>query len=66
MRDVASFYGISADELRRLIDLVEVTEGGYFALPLKRPAELSKREIAEHIMRLDHRLCWKEERCSFD
>ncbi len=66
MRDVASLYGISADGLRRLIDLVQVTEGGYFDLPFKRPAELTKREIADHVKRLDPRLCWKEERRRFE
>jgi hypothetical protein len=48
--------------LRRVIDYVEVSEGGYVELPMKRPTALTKSEIAERIEQLDSRLMWRGER----
>ena len=63
---VGGLYGIEAGDLNRLVDYLEVTEGGYFALPLKRAIGLSKREIAEWIKWLDPRLEWREDRWRFE
>jgi hypothetical protein len=59
---VKDLYGLAASEVNRLVDYVEVSEGGYFRLPLKRAIGLGKREIADWITWLDPRLEWKEDR----
>ncbi len=62
---IGALYGIEINEMRRLIDYLEVTEGGYFDLPWKRPTSLTKSEIAEHIQLLDSRLIRRKDRWSF-
>jgi hypothetical protein len=65
MLRVGALYGIEINEMRCLIDYLEVTEGGYFDLPWKRPTSLTKSEIAEHIQQLDSRLIRRKDRWSF-
>ena len=63
---IVGLYGFDTYELDRLIDYLEVTEGGYFELPRRREKGPSKREIAEEIKRLDFRLAWREDRWRFE
>ncbi len=65
MLHIGALYGIGINEMRRLIDYIEVSEGGYFELPWKRPVSLTKSEIAEHIQLLDSRLIRRKDRWSF-
>ena len=65
MVHIGNTYGISNEELWRLIDYLEVTEGGYFELPMQRPASLTKPEIAKQVKQLDPRLTWQQDRWLF-